>query len=277
MDPEDTHRLGYSGVDGDAYVEVLLDTMDATREWLAVRELRAWERRALGLQPRHRLLDVGCGLGDAALALAADVGVDGAVFGIDSSSAMVAAANSQAASAGCRARFEVGDACSLDEADDSFDAVRSERTLQWIADPMAAVREMARVVRPGGRVSLIDTDWSSFTIEVGDPGVNELVRDAFTVEQRRPSNIGSRLHLLAADAGLTVLGRTEATHHWTSWDPDVDAAPAGCFSMRSVADDLVDAGRLTSAEGDEFVSTIEHAARGGRFAMRLTMHAVVAA
>lgn len=274
MSADDTHRLGYSGVDDDAHVEVLLDTMDATGEWPAVRELRAWERRELGFQPGQRLLDVGCGLGDAALVLAADLGDDGEVVGIDSSSAMVAAANAR--SAGMRARFAVGDACSLDALDGSFDAVRSERTLQWIAEPMAAVREMVRVVRPGGRVSLIDTDWSSFTIDVGDAHVRELVREVFAVEQRRPSNIGRRLHLLVADAGLTVLARTEATHHWTSWEPDVDAAPAGCFSMRSVADDLVDAGRLTSREGDEFVSTIEHAARGGRFAMRLTMHAVVA-
>lgn len=273
---EDTHRLGYHEVDGDANVEVLLGAMDATGEWPAVRELRAWERRQLGLRSGQRLLDVGCGLGDAALALAADLGDDGEVVGIDSSSAMVATANARAAGVGCRARFAVGDACSLAEQDDSFDAVRSERTLQWIADPTAAVRELVRVVRPGGRVSLIDTDWSTFTIDAGDPWVTELVRDAFAVEQRRPSNIGSRLHLLAADAGLTVLGRTEAAHHWTSWDPDVDAAPAGCFSMRSVADDLVDAGRLTSSEGDEFVSTIEHAARGGRFAMHLTMHAVIA-
>jgi SAM-dependent methyltransferase len=271
---EDTHRLGYHEVDDDAHVEVLLDTMDATGEWPAVRELRAWERRELGLRPGQRLLDVGCGLGDAALALAVDLGDDGEVVGIDSSSAMVAAANAR--STGMRARFAVGDACSLVEPDDSFDAVRSERTLQWLADPIAAVQEMVRVVRPGGRVSLIDTDWSSFAIEVGDAHVSELVREAFAVEQRRPSNVGSRLHVLAADVGLTVFARTEATHHWTSWDPDVDAAPAGCFSMRSVADDLVESGRLTAREGDEFVSTIERAAREGRFAMRLTMHAVVA-
>jgi SAM-dependent methyltransferase len=273
---EDTHRLGYHEVDDDANVDVLLGTMDATGEWPAVRELRAWERRQLGLRPGQRLLDVGCGLGDAALALAADLGDDGDVVGIDSSSAMVATANARAAGVRCRARFAVGDACSLDETDDSFDAVRSERTLQWIADPLTAVREIARVVRPGGRVSLIDTDWSTFTIDVSDAWVTELVRDAFATERRRPSNVGRRLHLLAADAGLTVLARTEATHHWTSWDPDVDAAPAGCFSMRSVADDLVEAGQLTPAQGDEFLSTIERAARSGRFAMRLTMHAVVA-
>jgi SAM-dependent methyltransferase len=263
-------------VDHDVNVDVLLDTMDATGEWPAVRELRAWERRELGLRPGQRLLDVGCGLGDAALALAADLGDDGEVVGIDSSSAMVAAANARGSRAGCRVRFAVGDACSLDEADGSFDAVRSERTLQWLVDPMAAIREMARVVRPGGRVSLIDTDWSTFTIEIGDPRVTRLVRDAFAVEQRRPSKIGSRLHLLVADAGLAVLARTEATHHWTSWDPDLDPAPAGCFSMRSIAGDLVDAGRLTPHDGDVFVSTIERAARDGRFAAHLTMHAVVA-
>lgn len=273
---DDTHRLGYREVDDDANVEVLLGAMDATGEWPAVRELRVWERRELGLRSGERLLDVGCGLGDAALALTADLGDAGDLVGIDSSAAMVAAANARAAGARCRVRFAVGDASALDEPDDSFDAVRCERTLQWVVDPSAAVREMTRVVRPGGRVSLIDTDWSTFTIDIGDPWVTEVVRGAFATERRRPSNVGRRLHVLAAEAGLTVLARTEATHRWTSWDPDVDAAPAGCFSMRSVADDLVEAGRLTSREGDEFVSTIEDAARSAQFAMRLTMHAVIA-
>ena len=81
---------------------------------------------------------------------------------------MLRVARSNAGAARCRLRFTVGDACSLDEPDDSFDAARSERTLQWLADPAAAVAEMVRVVRPGGRVSLIDTDGLTFTIDVGD-------------------------------------------------------------------------------------------------------------
>jgi hypothetical protein len=73
------------------------------------------------------------------------------------------------------------------------------------------------------------------------------------------------------------LEQTTATETWTEWDPDHDPAPAGCFSMSSLADDLVERGHLAAADRHAFVSTVHDAARQGRFSMSLTMFAVVAA
>src|SRR4051794_336884 len=277
MATEDTHRLGYRRVDDDPHVEVLLATMDGTAGWDATRQLRSWERTQLALAHGERLLDVGSGLGEAALALGEDLGENGEIVGVDASEAMLQVARSNAGAAPCRVRFTVGDACSLDEPDASFDAARSERTLQWLPDPAIAVAEMVRVVRPGGRISLIDTDWSTFTIEVGDDALAALVRDAMRTERHRASNVGRRLHELVAAAGCATLARTEATHTWTTWDPDESPAPDGCFSMESLADDLVAGDHLAAADRGEFVSAIHDAARQGRFSMRLTMFAVVAA
>ena len=273
----DAHGRGYERVDDDPSVSILLATMDATAGWEATRQLRSWERDKLRLTGGERLLDVGCGLGEAALALAQDLDTDGEVVGVDASTQMLRVAEANAGSARCRVRFTVGDACSLDEPDDSYDAVRSERTLQWLADPATAVAEMARVVRPGGRVSLIDTDWSTFAIDVGDDGLAALARDAVRHERSRPSNIGARLHELVEVAGCVPLARTKATHSWTAWRPDESPAPDGCFSMESLADDLVATDRLASIDRQRFVSTIHEAARSGQFSMRLTMFAVVAA
>ena len=146
---EETHDLRYDRVDGDPNLAVLVATMDATTEWQAIRGLRAWERDGLGLEHGQRLLDVGCGPGDAALALAEDLGADGEVVGIDASAEMIAVARARAAAARCRVRFSVGDALALDEPDRAFDAVRSERTLQWLPDPQAAVVELGAGGAPG--------------------------------------------------------------------------------------------------------------------------------
>jgi SAM-dependent methyltransferase len=273
----DTHRLGYHRVDADPNVDVLLATMDETAGWDATLLLRSWERKHLGLARGERLLDVGCGLGEAALGLAEDLGEGGEVVGVDASETMLHVARVNARTARCRVRFSVGDATSLDEPDDSFDAARSERTLQWLADPAAAVADMVRVVHPGGRVSLIDTDWSTLTIDVGDAALTALVRDGMRTERNRPSNIGRRLHELVRGAGCVLLARTEATQTWTTWDPDESPAPRGCFSMESLADDLFANDRLATANRRRFVSKIHDAARRGQFSMRLTMFGVVAA
>jgi SAM-dependent methyltransferase len=273
---EDAYGLGYQRVDDDPNADVLVAAMDGTARWDATLRLRAWERGHLGLAPGERLLDVGCGLGEAALELARDLGDDGEVVGIDLSERMLRVARSSAGAARCRVRFTVGDACSLDEPDDAFDAARSERTLQWLAEPAVAVAELVRVVRPGGRVSLIDTDWSTFTIDVGDEALAALVRDGMRTERGRPSNVGGRLHGLVAAAGCVPIARTHATQTWTAWDPDTSPAPVGCFSMESLADDLVAAGHLATADRAWFVATIHDAARRGRFRMSLTMLGVVA-
>jgi SAM-dependent methyltransferase len=272
----ETHGLGYERVDDDPNVDVLLGTMDATGDWVATRTLRAWERSQLALQPGQRLLDVGCGLGDAALALGSALGIDGEVVGIDAAAAMITVAEARAADATCAARFVVGDAHALEEPDDAFDAGRSERTLQWVSDPQAVVGELARVVRPAGLVSLIDSDWSTFAIDVGDDDLATHVREAMRTERGRPSNVGRRLVELARQAGLRVIAETSATQTWTEWDPDASPAPVGCFSMTSLAGDLVDRGQLKPTERERFVATLVDAARAGRFSMALTMFAVVA-
>ena len=250
--------------------------MQATSRWDATVRLRAWEQANLGLAGGERLMDVGCGLGEAALALAADLGPGGDVVGIDASEAMLDVARSQASAAPCSVRFTVGNALALDEPSGSFDVARAERLLQWLTDPRAAVDEMARVLRPGGRISLIDTDWSTLRIDVGDPAITSMVSDALCTERRRASNVGARLGELVRSIGFSAIVGSSATQVWNRWDPDTSPAPDGCFSMRSLAEDLVSADRLNEADTDWFISTIHDAARNGRFSMSLTMHAVIA-
>jgi SAM-dependent methyltransferase len=274
----DARSLGYQEVDRDPDVAALIRAMDETAEWEATRALRVWERAHLGSMRGARLLDVGCGPGTACLALAASPSADRELVGIDLSEAMVGIARARAAARAVpsRVRFSVGDARSLDEPDNAFDVVRSERTLQWLADPSIAVAEMVRVVRPGGRIALIDTDWATFRIDTGDDAVAGPVRDAMREERNRASNVGRRLDVLLSAAGCAVVAQSEATQEWTDWDPASSPAPAGLFSMESLADDLVATGHLAPDGRERFVAAIHEAAARGRLEIRLTMFGAVA-
>ena len=107
----------------------------------------------LGLEPRDRVLDVAAGRGVSARALAGRFGCQ--VVGIDLSDTNVAAARRDTAG-GERIEFDVGDAESLDFDDGEFDAVICECAFCTFPDKKRAAREMARVVKPGGRVGIAD-------------------------------------------------------------------------------------------------------------------------
>ena len=267
---------GFERVDDHPEVAMLLAAMEATARWEATIRLRAFEREQLGLAPGQRLLDVGFGLGDVSLALAADLGAEGEVVGIDASEAMISAARARAASVPCSMRFRLGDAMALDEPDCSFDAVRSERTLQWVPDPAVAIAEMHRVLRPGGRVSLIDSDWSTFELGLGDAEVQRVVLATMRTERGRPSNVGRRLADLVRAAGFELVDQTTATHRWEPWDGGETLGPLGFIPLDRLAEQVVLAGHLADGDQGRIVQAFEDATRAGQFTMSLTMHAVVA-
>jgi SAM-dependent methyltransferase len=104
----------------------------------------------------ERVLDVACGTGRLALDLARAVGPGGSVVGVDLSAAMVDAARRRVAAHGIgNAVFEGMDAEALALPDASFDVVVCALGLMYMPDPRQALREMARVLRPGGRIAVV--------------------------------------------------------------------------------------------------------------------------
>lgn len=157
--------IGYDGVPvGVAkaeYVRAMFDTiapdydlmnrlmtlgLDVRWRWLAA--------RVAAPPPGGCVLDVATGTGDLAFALARQVGPAGTVVGVDFAERMLALAREKAARhpAGGVCRFEVADALSLPYPDGRFDAATIAFGLRNVADLDGTLREMARVVRPGGRV-----------------------------------------------------------------------------------------------------------------------------
>jgi ubiquinone/menaquinone biosynthesis C-methylase UbiE len=113
------------------------------------------------LRPGLRLLDCGCGVGSITLGLAEAV-APGEVVGVDFQAAQVARAQALAAERGVtNVRFEVASVYALPFPDGSFDAVFANTLLLHLAEPLHALREMRRVLRPGGVVAVADDDHST--------------------------------------------------------------------------------------------------------------------
>ena len=132
------------------------DYLDAAARLLLPSKLRTYE--LMELQEGHRVLDLGCGPASDTIALAGIVGETGRVVGVDADAEMVAEANERASAAELAGRVthDHADAAFLPFDDDSFDACRSERVFQHLPDPTAALAELIRVTRPGGKVIVVD-------------------------------------------------------------------------------------------------------------------------
>lgn len=121
------------------------------------------------LTPNTSILDVGCGPGTITLDFAARVD-PARVVGIDSAPAAIEAAATEAQSNGAtNVEFRTADLYALDFADDTFDVVHAHQVLQHVPDPIAALREMRRVCKPGGIVAARDADYSAFTWYPAEP------------------------------------------------------------------------------------------------------------
>jgi ubiquinone/menaquinone biosynthesis C-methylase UbiE len=212
----------------------------------------------LAAVPGSRVLEVGCGLGDDATALAARVAPGGSVVAVDGSQAMVDSAHRRHGDV-AGLRFEVADATRLPYEDASFDGCRIDRVLQHIADPAVAVGEMCRVLRPGGTLVAFDSDWETLTIDSRDRASTRAILNAWC--DRFPSGwIGRRLRALFLDAGFEDVETRPKTLVCT----DLEVADR-VFSFFATVDGLVETGGISSDHADRWKADLRDAAAAGRF------------
>ena len=158
---------------------------------------------AVSLKPGMSLLDAGCGTGGASV-LAASRGA--IVSGIDASTNSVAVAGERLH--GCD--FRTGDLQSIPFEDASFDAAVAINSVQFTADPVKALRELRRVVRPGGRIAVVV--WAS--PELSDQ--KSLIDAVIALFPESPKGQGAmalaregEIEMAAGAAGLSLLHEQE--------------------------------------------------------------------
>ncbi|MCF7549692.1 methyltransferase domain-containing protein [Pseudonocardia sp. WMMC193] len=201
------------------------------------------------LRPGLDLLDVGCGPGSITHDLAARV-APGRVKGVDVVEAPLAEARRTPGP-----EFAVDDVYALSDPDDTWDVVHAHQVLQHLSDPVAALREMRRVCRPGGVVAARDADYAAFTWYPADPRLDRwlaLYRAVAHGNDAEP-DAGRRLLAWARAAGFTEITPTASV--WCHATPDARAAWGGMWADRildsAIATQAVERGLATRADLEE--------------------------
>jgi ubiquinone/menaquinone biosynthesis C-methylase UbiE len=179
---------------------------------------------SLELQRGEAVLDVGSGPGLLAAEIAEAVGPKGTVHGIEPSEAMLAiAARREPAAGSAPLQFQPGDAVAMPFADASFDAVVSTQVYEYLEDVAGALAEVHRVLRPGGRLVVLDTDWGSVVWRCNDAERMRRVLAAWDEHLADPY-LPRRLTGLLEDAGFTLTDRAAVPILNAGYDPDTYSA-----------------------------------------------------
>jgi SAM-dependent methyltransferase len=195
----------------------------------------------VGLATGTRLLDVGCSAGLAAKR-AHERGA--LASGLDASEAMIAYARSQLP----EGDFRVGEMEALPYADDAFDLVTSGNAFQYASNPIAALREARRVVRPGGHVAMVVWGRREACQSSGVMGAIASVLPAPPAGAAGPFalSVPGKIEGMMTEAGLlpTTAGNVVLTYEW----PDVETAARAYLASGNAA-------RAIQLVGEEAVRT----------------------
>lgn len=198
------------------------------------------------------VLDLGCGPGTITVDIARRV-APGRVLGVDASERVLATARENAVRAVAEnVEFRCADIRSLDLESDTFDVAHAHAVLMHLEDPIGALREMLRVVRPGGVVAVRDSDYSGAMWWPDDARLDrwlEIYR-AVACDNRAEPDAGRRLLAWANAAGATDV--TPSAAIWCHSTPGERAWWGGMWADRilysRIAEQALDGGHATRSD-----------------------------
>lgn len=229
---------------------------------------RARTLELLDPRPGERVLDVGSGPGHLLAEVADRIGPRGVACGVDPSPAMNALAAAKVASRPW-ARVEVGDALSLP--DGPFDAAVSTQVYEYVPDLPTAFAGLARALRPGGRVLILDTDWDAVAVNVADRARHARIMTAWEEHLAHPRLPRVLAPLLRA-AGFTVTGQHVIPILNTEHSPDTYSVP----TLSLVAAFVAGRQGLTADDAEAWLADLRARAAEGAYFFSLNRYCVLA-
>ena len=157
------------------------------------------------LQSEMQLLDCGCRPGTITLGFAKVI-APGRVIGIDVGSSQISIARENALEQGIsNAEFLEGNIYDLPFKDESFDAAFSHAVLEHLQEPIKALQELLRVLKPGGILGVRTPDWGGFLIAPSTPELDKAISYYKLLQQKNGGNpyVGRQLRALLREAGFT--------------------------------------------------------------------------
>jgi SAM-dependent methyltransferase len=255
----DSPEHAFTAVDEQADPSSWIEVLDKVRQEPAYVAYKVRIADLLRPVSGGRYLEIGTGTGADALELASRFGVD--VVGVDVSRTMIEEARRR----GLR-ETHVVDAESLPFEDAAFDGCWADRTFQHLADPEAALAQMVRVAKPGGRVVVADPDYGTQVVEIVDQELARRVLRFRADHALRNGTLAHRMGGLFVRAGLADVS-VEAVSVVLR-DP---AALDNAMGLRSWAATASERGLLEREDVGAWEQEIDDATAEGRFLYAFTI------
>jgi arsenite methyltransferase len=224
-------------------IQRMYSTADVVHQRAAVLAL-------LAAQPGEHVLDVGSGPGLLVASLADAVGPTGAVHGLDTSPPMNAVAR-ELIGARPWASIDDGDAVRPPYPDAAFDAAVATQVYEYVADIPRALSELRRVLRPGGRALILDTDWDSVVWHAADRQRHRRIMAAWEehlVHPHLPGTLPGHLR----GAGFRVTGRQLIPLFNPRYEPNTFSA----LTMETIGRFVAGRQGLTEADVDAWTADL---------------------
>jgi arsenite methyltransferase len=226
--------------------------------------------RALALREGERVLDIGSGPGLLAYDMAASVGRNGRVCGIDISEDMLTMSRKRCADQPWT-EFQRADGTNLPYPDDSFDAAVSTQVYEYVVDIPGALAELYRVVRPGGRAVVMDNDYGSLVIHTEHEARMKRVLSAWDehfVHAGLPRTLSRQLR----DAGFMIRQRDAIP----MFNPEYRENTFGKGALALMATFAVGRKGVSREEADAWLAEFAELDKQGKFFFSLNRYLFVA-